>query len=199
MKEKLTEEAIKESAKRLFFSQGKLNAKMQDIAAEAHVNRALLHYYFRDREKLFEVVLQEALEESFMKMFGILSQDQDFEVKVTKAVHHIVDCLAEYPFIESFIISEINKNPKGAVELPVIKNGNIFTKKFLKEISTYIKKNKLPFVRPEDFIVNMMALCAYPSSTRPIVRNILGYSEARYKLFVNRRKKILPALILMKY
>jgi TetR/AcrR family transcriptional regulator len=198
MKEKQTERRIKDTAKRIFFGKGRFNAKLHEIAKEAGLNRALLHYYFRNRENLFEVVLKEAIDDSFLKMFAILSTDKPFEEKVEEAIHHIVDSLAEFPFMENFIISEINKNPGNAGIVSPVAPGKTFTKQFLKEVKGYFRKNKLPSIPPEQFIVNMMALCAYPSSTKPIIQGILGYNEKTYTAFLKSRKKILPGIILMK-
>jgi TetR/AcrR family transcriptional regulator len=193
-----TEEKIKQTAKKIFFGKGHFNAKMHEIAKEAGVNRALLHYYFRSRENLFESVLREAMEESFISMFRILSTDEPFENKIEQAIGQIVDCLTEYPFIENFIISEINKDPGKALTDETISTGRKFTKKFLKEIEVYLKKNKLKGIEPEHFIVNMMALCAYPSSTKPIIKNILNYSENEYMNFLRSRKKMITKMVLMK-
>ncbi|MES2565602.1 MAG: TetR/AcrR family transcriptional regulator [Bacteroidota bacterium] len=198
MKEETTEYLIKQSAKRLFFAKGRLNAKMHEIADDAGLNRALLHYYYRNRDNLFQVVLKEAVDETFIRMFSILSEEIVFEKKIEKAIHHIIDCLAQYPFIESFIISEINKEQDPQLTQPLINEGRTFLKKFLKEIEQYIKVNKIPHISPIDFIVNMMALCAYPYSTKPIVQNILGLSEKEYNTFVEKRKKMIVALVLMK-
>jgi TetR/AcrR family transcriptional regulator len=193
-----TELQIKKAAKKIFFGKGHFDAKMHEIATEARINRALLHYYFRNRKNLFEVVLGEALEESFIRMFSILSTNAPFEKKVEEAIHQIVDCLAEYPFIENFIISEMNRNPASGLTRRTIRDGRVFTKHFLREIKQYLSKNKLPAIEPEHFIVNMMSLCAYPSSTKPIVQNILGFGENDYRKFLLSRKKMITRLVLMK-
>jgi TetR/AcrR family transcriptional regulator len=193
-----TELHIKKTAKQIFFGQGKFNAKMHEIAAEARINRALLHYYFRNRDNLFAVVLQEALEESFLRMFTILSEDKPFEEKIEAAIHQIIDCLAEYPFIENFIISEMNKNPDSALTRTTIAKGRAFTKKFMKEIAAYIRKHKLPYLKPAHFIVNMMSLCAYPSSTKPVIQSILGMNAKEHKAFVLNRKKMVTRMVLMR-
>lgn len=197
MKEKQTEERIKQTAKRIFFGKGHFNAKMHEIAHEAGFNKALLHYYFRNRENLFDVVLREAMEDSFVKMFAILSHEKPFEEKIRGAIDHIIDCLAEYPFMENFIISEINKSDSVSNMSP-IKPGKSFMKSFKLEIADYLKKNKITQISPEQFMVNMMALCAYASTTKPIIKNILGFSEKDYAQFLEERKRILPAIVLMK-
>jgi TetR/AcrR family transcriptional regulator len=193
-----TEDHIREISKKVFFTQGRFNAKMHEIAKAAGVNRALLHYYFRSREKLFEVVLREAMAESFVKMFTILDEKQPFEEKVERAIHHIIDKFEEYPFIESFIISEINKNPSEALSIPPVMDAKKFSKNFLKEIKGYIRKNKIRFITPEDFLINMMALCAYPSTTKPVIQNVLNLNDRQYRKLLKARKKTITKIVLMK-
>ena len=132
-------------------------------------------------------------------MFEILSEKIQFEKKIEKAVYHIVDILAEYPYIESFIISEINKNPGTAGTISVIKDGKDFMKSFLKEINSYLKSNKIKGVDPKQFMVNMMSLCSYASSTKPIIQQVLSMDENSYRKFLLARKKMLPKLVLMKF
>jgi TetR/AcrR family transcriptional regulator len=199
MKREDTEQLIKSTAKEIFFARGRINAKLHEIASAAKVNRALMHYYFRSRENLFDVVFREAMHESFLMMFEILNSDKEFEEKIEEAVHHIVDVLNHYPYIESFIISEINKNPSSAGSISAIRNGKNLMTPFMKEIAAYLRKRKIGGIRPEQFMVNMMSLCAYPSSTKPIIRKVLSMTEKEYQDFMDARRKMLTCLVLMKY
>jgi TetR/AcrR family transcriptional regulator len=61
-KDAATEELIKETAKKIFFKEGKFNATTQEIADAAGVNRTLINYYFRSRNTLFDLVFKEARE-----------------------------------------------------------------------------------------------------------------------------------------
>jgi TetR/AcrR family transcriptional regulator len=193
------EQDIKSTAMRIFFAEGRFDARIHEIADAAGVNKALVHYYFRNREKLLAVVFAEAMEASFLKMFSILLSEAPFEKKVKDAVRHISSYMSEYPFIESFIISQINARPGEAGQLIPIREAKAFTKKFLPEVRAYLKKRKIMGVDAPQFIVNMMALCAYPSSTRPVIMNILGLGEKSYRLFLAARQKSLLNLILMRY
>ena len=58
-----TENLIKQKARILFFQKGFLNATTQEIADEAGVNRALIHYYFRSRDQMLDIILDETLKE----------------------------------------------------------------------------------------------------------------------------------------
>jgi TetR/AcrR family transcriptional regulator len=192
-----TEQHIKEVAKRVFFKEGRFDARLHEIAKAAAVNKALLHYYFKDRERLLQTVYEEALGASFLKMFELLMEDKPFEKKVENAVGHMCKQLEEFPFIEAFIVSQVNAaGRQGAMALPV-RSAKEFTKKFLPEVKEYLLRNKIG-VTPEQFIVNMMALCAYPTSTKPVIMGIFNYNEKAFSKFLAERKRHVVRMVLMK-
>ncbi len=80
-----TEEAILVAARKVFESKGFDGARMQEISDRAGINRALLHYYFRSKDKMFERIFDEALER-FMPLLSTWDQDPDesWELKTEK-------------------------------------------------------------------------------------------------------------------
>src|SRR5258708_20411745 len=82
-----TEEHIKETAKKVFFQKGLINATTQQIADEAGVNRALINYYFRSRDLLFKKVLETAVSETRNNIYSIFESDEPFKTKITKSLH----------------------------------------------------------------------------------------------------------------
>src|SRR5215208_1261530 len=92
-----TEKLIKEKAKILFFQKGLLNATTQEIADEAGVNRALIHYYFRSREQMLDTLLAETMQEKRDRVRRILSSDNSFRVKIAAYIDAIVDYGLAYP------------------------------------------------------------------------------------------------------
>lgn len=193
-----TDVLIRETAKKIYFSAGRFDATTMDLAKEAGVNKALLHYYYRDRETLLNTVYREAVTSSFLRMFEILTGKGDFETRVTAAVGHLCDQLAEHPFIEAFIVSRINSQPHARERMLPVKEGRAFMRKFLPDTKAYLKKRKISYLSAEEFIVNMMALCAYPPAMSPVASAILGQTAAGYKKFLKKRRKTLASLVLMK-
>jgi TetR/AcrR family transcriptional regulator len=191
-----TEDHIKQTARNIFFSKGRLDAKTQEIADEAGVNRALLHYYFRTREKLFDTVLQEAMQEAFQKTFKIMSSELHFEEKVEAMVANIIDRIIEYPYMESFIVSEMIKKPESVSMMPRADRNNEVRNKFIKELEEYLKTNGMPQITPQHFIVNLMSMCAYPAISKPFLKHIFEYDDSQYQKFLLERKKVITNLIL---
>src|SRR5690606_14377237 len=83
-KEDVTYELIVNTAKKLFFKEGKFNATTQEIADAAGVNRTLINYYFRSRNALFDLVLKEANEEEDRKREMIMLSDLPLKEKMEK-------------------------------------------------------------------------------------------------------------------
>lgn len=86
MKDATTEQHIRETAKRLFLTEGRLMATTQDIADAAGVNRTLLPYYFRSRDALFELVFREALTRLRQRLHGVIGSDLLFRRKIEELV-----------------------------------------------------------------------------------------------------------------
>src|SRR5688572_11885477 len=106
-----TQKLIKEKAKSLFFQKGFLNATTQEIADEAGVNRALIHYYFRSREQMLDVLLDETVQEKKDRVRNILTSDLPFREKIASYIDAVVDYGLRYPYLDNFIISETARHP----------------------------------------------------------------------------------------
>lgn len=104
-----TEEKIKEAARKIFLQKGFSGAKIRDIADEANINIALLNYYFRSKEKLFDAIFNEALSELLSGMLGILDdRSLSFEEKIIKVVHTDIEILKKNPLLPNFVFNELN-------------------------------------------------------------------------------------------
>ena len=103
-----TEQHIKDTAKKIFFEQGRFNATTQDIAEAAGVARTVINYYFRSKDALFKQVFDEAMAETGAKMDSVLCTEIPFKEKVIAFIDMFTDEISLYPYKESFFISEIN-------------------------------------------------------------------------------------------
>src|SRR6185436_20377361 len=111
-KDLVTESLIKEKAKALFFQRGFLDATTQEIADEAGVNRALIHYYFRSREQLMDTILEEVVSGKRRKVRAIFSSSLPFRKKIALYIHTVVDLAMAFPYLDNFIINETARNPE---------------------------------------------------------------------------------------
>src|SRR5262245_18627739 len=111
-KDQSTEEKILNAARKVFRKKGMTGARMQEISDEAGINKALLHYYFRSKEKLFERVLHETLEEALPLLGKILNEDIPLFEKIERYVHAHISIISKNEYLPAFVIQELNRDPQ---------------------------------------------------------------------------------------
>ncbi len=185
-----TERLIKEKAKILFFQKGFLNATTQEIADEAGINRALIHYYFRSREQMLEILLDETLQEKKDRVRGILASSLPFKEKIANYIDMVVDYGLKYPFLDNIIISEIARRPE-KVRLFCARDPFKSSDLIRQELDTEIKKGRIAAVSAEHFMVNLISLCNYPLLAKSVIQTIHGLSDTAYRKFLVERKRII--------
>lgn len=185
-----TEKLIKETAKRVFFQKGLLNATTQQIADEAGVNRALIHYYFRSRDQLFKAILEEAVNETRNKVDSIFNSDEPFKVKISKYLDVFIDRNAEFPYMQNFIITEIMQDPEKMKE-HFSRKRNHMLKHIVPPLTKEIESGNMDPIDPEHFIVNMMSMCSYPLVAKPFIQNMFSYDDKMYRKFLKERKQVI--------
>lgn len=185
-----TETHIKETAKRIFFQKGLINATTQQIADEAGVNRALINYYFRSRDQLFKTVLKDAVEETRTKIDAIFNSEDSFRVKISQYLDVFIDRNAKFPYIQNFIITEIMQDPEKMKE-HFSRKRNHLMKHIVPPLLEEIESGRMAPVPPEHFIVNMMSMCSYPLVAKPFIQNMFSYDDKMYKKFLQERKQVI--------
>ena len=184
-----TEAVIKEKAKTLFFQKGFLNATTQEIADEAGVNRALIHYYFRSRDQLMDTLLEEAVNEKREKARAVLSSALPFREKISLFIDIVVEYGLKYPYLENFIITETARNPEKVKVLcqTKVKSSDLIRKDLEEEIA----KGRLLPITAEHFVINLISLCNYPLLAKTLLQNMHGMSDTAYRKFLLDRKEII--------
>jgi AcrR family transcriptional regulator len=188
MKESATKETIKTAAKNLFFKKGNIHATTQDIANEAGVNRALIHYYFSSREQLFEVILKDALQNIAKRLQKAVSSDSSFEEKIKNFVSSYIDEAIEFPFMESFIASEFNRYSDIHFSFVSDTTTNSVMEGFFKELLIEMKKGTIPSMSPEQFLINITSMCSFPLITKPLIQKSFYMDDKAYLEFIKKRK-----------
>jgi AcrR family transcriptional regulator len=106
-----TEELILEAAQAVFLEKGLAGARMQEIADRAGINKALLHYYFRSKEKLSAIIISRTIGVIMPRMMGVLATDQDLFDKIRELVNTFIGFISRNSFLPLFVVNEVNRNP----------------------------------------------------------------------------------------
>src|SRR5437667_10064035 len=97
-----TETRILDAARAVFIRRGTAGARMQEIAAEAGVNQALLHYYFRSKERLSDAVFQQMASRLFPAVVQVLGGELSLADKIDRIVALYLENLSANPFLPAY-------------------------------------------------------------------------------------------------
>jgi AcrR family transcriptional regulator len=182
-----TEEKIKEAARKVFMKKGYAATRTRDIAEEAGLNLALLNYYFRSKEKLFEIVMMEKVQ----KLFGIIAPilndtSTTLEKKIEVAAGNYISMLMENPDLPLFVMSEIRNNPDRFA-------GKIQAVKLIQE-SHFVKqiKEKRPDINPLHFVVSLLGMILFPFIAKPVLQDAGNLSIKGFQNLMEERKALIP-------
>lgn len=186
-----TEQLIKDTAKRLFFAEGKLHATTQEIADAAGVNRTLVNYYFRSRDALFDQVFNEAQEALVKLIDEVIESDMPFKQKIENLISVFLKESMQFPYRELFIITEMNRHDVINGKKARVKTVNAF----LEQIKMEMDKGTIKAMNPRHFTMNLFALMAYPLVTAPLHKILFGMNDAEYSALMEERKKLIFEII----
>ena len=189
-----TEERILEAAKKVFHCKGYDGARMQEIADEAGINKALLHYYFRTKENLFDAVFRSAFGEIFSKLFTTIESEVPLDEKITNLVGAYIGFLQKNSYIPGFILAEMNQNPQKIIE--VFKSAPVPPARLFERMSKAVQDESLGKSDFRDVFINLLALCIFPIVARPMLQQIFEFSDKEYDQFIEKRKKEVPKFIM---
>jgi len=194
-KETDTEHIILNAAKEVFFKKGYDGARMQEIADEAGMNKALLHYYFRSKDKLFEAIFNDAFQKFFPRVVEKMNSDASFEEKVETFVDNYITMIMEVPQIPNFILTEVNRNPERIVGM--MKKMGLKPELLFVGIQKDIQEGIIRTIDPKQLFINIIALCVFPFVAKPLLQNMLfDNNSGDYHKFLLERKKEVSQFII---
>lgn len=195
-KEGTTEQKILDAARTIFIRKGMIGARMQDIADEAGINKALLHYYFRNKEKLFEVVFWEAASELFERMNKVFQKDCSLFEKIECFVCEYLDLVIKSPFIPQFLFSEINRNPEDFFGKMEQLSNKPNPRPILMQFKQAMDEGLIRKEEPLQFMMNMFSMIVFPFIGKPMFQKMFSITDAEfYKMMENRKKIIVDFII----
>src|SRR5262245_41596089 len=183
-----TERRILDAAHTVFVRRGTSGARMQEIAAEARVNQALLHYYFRSKDRLSQAAFERAALEFMPAVIRALAADLDLDAKVAHIVELYLDHLTRTPYLPGYIISEVTHHPERARQLITAVIGQSpddvrprVLERLRAQIQARVVAGNMRPIAPEQFVVNLMSLCIFPFAARPMIAAMLGLDDRAFE------------------
>ena len=198
-----TETRILDAAHAVFMRRGTAGARMTEIAREAGVNHALVHYYFRSKQRLAEAVFRRAIAQFFPAMIGVLASEAPLEDKVRMVAAAQIDMLQNNRYLPGYLLAELNHYPERAEQLLSTMSGttpaNLRARLFDtlgKQLDEATRNGLIREIRPQAFVLNLVSMIVYPFAARPLVMAIIGMDDATFTAAMEARKTEIPAFFL---
>ncbi len=190
-----TEQKILGAARKVFLTRGMMGARMQEIADEAGINKALLHYYFRNKEQLFERTFLEAAGQLFPRIKQLFESDADLFELITHFCDEYIGVLSQHPHMPLFLFNEINRDPHAFMKKIHTTVGFPDAGLFVKKVQKEIRKGTIKKVKPHQLLMNMLSMCIFPFVAGPMIRINMQLDEKQFRQAVEQRKKEVPEFI----
>lgn len=201
-REAATEQRILDAARAVFLRDGTAGARMQEIAAEAGVNQALLHYYFRSKERLSAAVFQQVASRIFPALAQTLGADISLDEKIDRLIALYLDTMLQNRFVPGYLISELHHHPERVEQLLSGALGAdprvlmpALMKNLERQINDGVRQGTLRPIKPQQFVINVISLCIFPFAARPMLSIVFGMDDAAFERFIDLRRKELPDFV----
>lgn len=188
-KEDATYELILNTAKNLFFKEGKFSATTQEIADAAGVNRTLINYYFRSRNALFDLVFEEGKKEDERRQKMIVLSDLPIREKLELFIDYSLAQAKTYPYREVYMLTQMVKDDCHIIN----KKEHIkrVTEKFYIELEQEMEKGTIQKMEPIQFMLNFVSMLIFPVAMRPFIQNSFELNDKQYDKLLAERKEII--------
>ena len=187
-----TEEKIKSAARKLFTQRGFDAVKTREIAAEAGINLALLNYYFRSKENLFEMVMFENMA-TFIQGAASIMNDEGTSLfeKFRLLVEHYINILSKNPDVPHFVLNVIKNHPEKLAEF-FKKNADFFKTTMIRQIREESLKGNIVTLHPAQFLINLISMTVFPFVMKPMLLHAGNINDADFAAILEERKKMIP-------
>jgi TetR/AcrR family transcriptional regulator len=186
--DKLTEEKIFDAATDIFLEKGMDGARMHDIASHAGINKALLHYYFRTKDQLFNVVFEMIARKILKKFAPVFDENLTLEEKIRFFFKEHITFLQENPKLPGFILNEINRNPARIKKL--LKNVDFenFWQKLYGQHKEELENYNITEALLPQLMTSIAAISVFPFAARGLIESILEKSGTPFNNYIEERK-----------
>lgn len=168
---------ILEAALREFSLHGKQGARMQTIADDAGVNKALLHYYFSSKENLYHEVLQRTLDRALFNVGSSFDEQLSPKQQIENLISSYFRFFCETPELPRLMMWEVTANPEIMTQMfsATIQKSEYPLPEMLEQVLTQgVKQKMFREVDPKQFIVSLLGTIAFYFIAKPVIIHVLS-------------------------
>ncbi|MDR9457620.1 MAG: TetR/AcrR family transcriptional regulator [Salegentibacter sp.] len=195
MKDEKTEDHILNAAERVFQRKGMDGARMQEIANEAGINKAMLHYYYRSKRFLFEAVFTKAFSLIAPEINKVVNDDTDLFEKIRDFTYSYISFTQKHPYLPNFIIQELNRD-SDFINVLQTKKGFPDFRKFQAQVEKEVRDGKIRSIKAEQLFIHLLSLNIFPFLAAPLIKGFLKINDRTYKQLMEERKEEISNILI---
>lgn len=169
------EARILKFAQKEFEAKGYDGARLQAIADEAGISKASLHYYFRNKDRLFQKVFEMALEEYLPIINTLVDDSLEWEERVRRFTEALFDFIQNGRML--FIIRELNRNPELVTPYMTKKKKQHSVVSYFEQLQS---EGKISNLDPRLLYLFLNSMCCFPVINRDMFQKSLRMNNKEY-------------------
>ena len=195
MKDEKTEDHILSAAEKVFQRKGMDGARMQEIANEAGINKAMLHYYYRSKRFLFEAVFNQAFSLIAPEINRVVNEEIPLFEKIRKFTYSYIDFIQKHPYLPNFIIQELNRD-SDFINVLQSRKGFPDFRNFQAQVEQEVRDGKIRPIKAEQLFIHLLSLNIFPFLAAPLLKGFLKINDKTYKNLMEERKEEVANIII---
>ena len=188
-------ERILQAAKEVFAQKGFAATRMQEIADHAGINKGLLHYYYKSKERLFRAVFEDAFTRFSRRLNDILASEMPLLEKLDSLVDEYLDMLLEHPNLPGFIVSELHTNSEEFIHELMNMKERPDPARLIMQVHLEAQAGRIRDVDPFHLVLSILSMCAFPFIARPLFQKMANIDDDMYRSLMQTRKKAVKDLL----
>lgn len=189
------QEEILHAARQEFIKEGVSGARMQSIADNIGVTKAMIHYYFKTKDNLFQEVFRNAAHTLTTDLMDVLETQTPLFQKVEQFIDQALDRFHQNPQLVDFLVGELNRHPD--ITQPIIREmmkykGQTFKGQLEEAAANY----EIAPVNHDQVVVNILSLCMFPYSGQPFLQTVLSSKDESYSTILEQRREVVKDTII---
>jgi TetR/AcrR family transcriptional regulator len=178
-------------------------APVQPDGDEAGVNKALLHYYFRNKSRLADAIFQRVAGGVFSRIMDVARSDAELEEKVPHIIGAYLEQLSRAPYAPAYVLGELNQHPERGKQLidalGQMRDGaspKALLDTLQRQIDERVAAGTIKPISAQQFLTNLVSLCIFPFAARPLLCAVMDFDDAAFAAFIDERRRVLPEFFL---
>ena len=194
-KDQSAEVKILEAARHIFVEKGFNGCSSREIAKEAGMNVALVNYYFKSKENLFQLVVSSIMKEFAHSIFEVFKTDLSLEQKTRILIENEFDLLSRHPEIPTFIIGELSKKDQNFFQCLDFEN-DIEKASIHKQVSEAQANGEMRKIDFVNIMLLIMSNCHFPFLAKPMIQTVHSVTNAQYQDYLKIHKQYVTEMVI---